>query len=106
MKYKVKNGHCQPKISLDLTSKQVCELLGVTANWLKSHGHLFKRRQQPGRGRNGLEWRYDRANVESYRRHGYSETELVENPYHGKSVAEIAAIAKERVRRGLVSTSS
>jgi len=106
LQYKVKHDECQCKDSHDLTSEQVCGLLGVSRGWLNRHGHIFKRRQQPGRGCNGREWRYDRESIEAYRDSGFKEIELNEDPYRGKSVTEIAAIAKERVRRGLVSTSS
>lgn len=109
MQYKGKKRASQDEISSQLTTREVCKLLRVGDGWLDKHRDEFEWYQIPGPGRNGLSYRFTRASVEKYiaeRIRARQEAIDSSNPYHGKTVTEIAEIAKERVRRGLVSTSS
>jgi len=106
LKCKVKNQPSQDETKKDFTAVEVCRLLGVSKSWLARHRDLFVWWTFPGRGRNGLSLRFTRDSVESYRRRRIQESKELQNPYAGKTVEEIAVIAKERVRRGLVSASS
>lgn len=109
MQYKGKKRASQDEISSQLTAQEVCHILRVTTGWLDRHRDEFEWYLIPGRGRNGMTYRFTRASVEKYIQSCIrARQEAIDspNPYHGKTVTEIAEIAKERVRRGLVSTSS
>ena len=89
---------------VDLTYKQVCEILSVTPSWLQKHRKNFVFYRFPGRGRTGQAIRYTKKSVDEYRKRMIRQTQEQENPYAGKTVKEIAAIVHakhERERAGV-----
>lgn len=74
----------------------MCDRLAVSPAWLGRHRSLFEWIRIPGRGATGEEYRFTEASVESYVRRGIARTHDSENPFRGRTVAEMTALIKAR----------
>jgi len=86
----------QPATENMLTAAQVCDRLAVSPAWLGRHRSLFVWIRIPGRGKTGEEYRYTEASVTAYIQRGLARVSDAENPFRGRTVAEMTQLIKSR----------